>query len=130
MKPALALGATLASTEDFVPERVGHVYALVEASEPDRVRYVGSTVSPVSRLHSHVVHGQARRLRKWLQETIAAGGIVLMRTLATSADRQALYDIEGEQTEAFRALGMADLNQSGLAAYSLVHSPRRPLGAA
>ena len=124
-KLPLQLGALIASTTEFMPARIGHAYALVDSRAPDRVRYVGSTWEPRSRLWSHLASTQKRPLPAWMKSVVLEGGSVQMLTLATASDREALYRIEDEQIEAYRAIGMADLNgENTRTAYSRVHRPR------
>lgn len=91
------------------------VYGLVDPREPERVRYVGSTITPVSRYGSHLAVCRARRSfnprETWvlgLQEHGILPAMVVLERTDSALDLDAL---ESVWTMRLRQEGQADLNK-------------------
>jgi hypothetical protein len=102
---------------ELMPARLPGVYALVDPSAPNVVRYVGSSTHIVKRLAAHATGYMPRNgdgpKRAWLTELKRSGrkpvAIVLERLDAPTASA-AMHAAERHWIEVFRAEAQADLN--------------------
>lgn len=112
--PVLPLGREIArTTDDMAGSPRTTVYALVDSRDPSIVRYIGSSLDPVARLHSHFSTPTAAPYA-WMRSVVADGGHVAMLEIAVVPDRETAYSIEEAQIAHHRALGHADLNRTTL----------------
>lgn len=85
------------------------IYALIDATDPDRIRYVGRTRTPSSRYDAHC-RPTGTPLGQWVSALATAGRFPTMVLLQRCRDGQASV-YESQWINHFRGLGQADLNQ-------------------
>lgn len=84
------------------------VYGLIDPNEPERVRYVGQTLTPGSRFSSHASDKAAPKVREWVRSINTAPLMVLIE----NPHRLELDDREMFWIRYYRQRDMADLNTS------------------
>lgn len=87
------------------------IYGLVDSGDAERVRYVGMARHPAQRFWQHI-NGKVPNMRRaWIDSVMAARRDVLMVLVAQYPSRDEMVVAEGAWIAAFKARGMADLNQ-------------------
>lgn len=84
------------------------IYGLIASCEPERIRYVGQTLNPVSRLKSHIAKGSPK-MAKWVRECRDAGTLIRMLRIESTVEELSL-ERERHWIGFYRSQGMADLN--------------------
>jgi len=92
------------------------VYALADAREPERVRYVGQTLLPLDvQLRAHLydaASGEHGRLPNWVRAVLAEGRQVVIRELDASADEVTARWLALRTIATFRSKAFSLVNAS------------------
>jgi len=78
-------------------ERYWVIYTLVDSREPEKIRYVGKTVDPTSRLWGHThphKHSEKCYSARWIKSVLKDGGQIVMTKI--KADRLSKKNQEAE----------------------------------
>lgn len=87
------------------------VYGLVDPVDPERIRYVGRSISPVSRYMGHARTARGSPVGRWVAQLAEAGRQPRMIMLERCPDENAGRDREGDWIVCCRERGQADLNR-------------------
>lgn len=82
------------------------IYALVDAKNPNRVRYVGRSVNPFVRFSTHATKSASTAIRLWVGEIGRLFDMIQLDECATST----AHNLERWWIRYYRSMGMADLN--------------------
>lgn len=111
------------------------VYALVDAREPEAIRYIGFTKDPASRLRYHVFEARRSQARShrlhWLRSLDRDASEAVMRPLVILQTDEEAARVEVALIASYRARGCALVNGTdggeGVSGFGGVVVDRRPL---
>lgn len=99
------------TARDF--DRPGIIYTVVDARDPDRVRYVGRTIQPLKiRVRSHWYEAMRKnsKFQNWLRSRNDRRQEVIFTEIASYSDGRALNIAEIDAIAHYRSMGQADMN--------------------
>lgn len=102
------------------------IYTLVDARQPELVRYVGVTNNPRRRFRRHMRDAETTRTHKalWIASAVRSGGSVLMAILSDGLSHADALSREADVIAKYRSFGfdLTNTTDGGDGVVGLVHS--------